>query len=332
MTSMSISDTQHTEMVEIDVLICAYNEALHIPRILESLRLQSVGSRTFRVIFIDNASTDDTRRVVQENAHGLNLEYVYEARVGLNFARSAGYQNAQAPYVAHIDADAKADPHWIENIQKVIRQEQPDLCGGPYFPYHVTPKPVWFLDRYNSNYKGDTPHYLQEHEYLSGTNMIWRRSVVEQLGGFKPDIGLIGRGLARGDEVNLIMRARNELPNFRAFYHPGIVVYHLTRPEVFSLWYWARRHFSLGCHSHRIWMRGDGPASVGRLRLLARAAWILLAFAVDLARGVLLRDRKRYPYVQNYLYERVLRRLQELGAIYEQYRQIVRQPEVERCT
>jgi len=299
---------------EVDVLICAYNEVPNIPRVLESLRAQTVGGESFRTILVDNASTDETRRVVEENAHGLHLEYVYEGRQGKNWACNAGYARSQAAYVAHIDADAKADSRWIENILRVIRQEQPDLCGGPYFPYYTTSKPAWFLDRYNADGKGDVPRYLQEHEFLNGTNMIWCRSVVEHLGGFNPHVGLSARGLTRGDETNLMLHARSELPNFKAFYDPGIAVYHLTRPETFSLWYWMRRSFAQGWYDYGVWDK----SAVRRARLLRLAQFGAEAIVVG-ARGIkalVWRSRREFPYWENYLYEQTVPDVYRLGNIW----------------
>jgi glycosyltransferase involved in cell wall biosynthesis len=112
------------------------------------------------VIVVDNASTDETRRVVEENAHGLDLQYVYEGRQGKNWACNAGYEHARAAYVAHLDADAKADSRWLENILRVIEAEQPYLIGGPLYPYYITAKPAWYLDRYSTDYRGDTAQYL----------------------------------------------------------------------------------------------------------------------------------------------------------------------------
>jgi len=301
-------------VMEIDVLMCGYNEAPHIPRALESLRSQSADPKSFRVIFVDNASKDETRRVVQENSGGLNLEYVYEARPGLNSARNAGYEHARAPYVAHLDADAKADVGWIENIRRVIEEEQPDLTGGPIFPYYITEKPAWFQDAYNMDYKGDEPHYLLEQEFLNGSNMVWRRAVVEQLGGFNANIGLMARGLTRGDETSLIVRARKELPQFSAFYDPRIIVYHLTRPETFSLLYWARRSFSQGHNDRELW----NTSTRERSRYLRLAQFLGAAALVGAkgARALVQRDRASHPYWKNYCYELMMPELYRLGAIW----------------
>ncbi|HEX8145349.1 MAG TPA: glycosyltransferase family 2 protein [Pyrinomonadaceae bacterium] len=299
---------------DIDVLICGYNEAPHIPRALDSLRAQTVAPESFRVIFVDNASKDETRKVVEANSSGLNLEYVYEARPGLNSARNAGYHAARSPYVAHLDADAKADARWIENIRRVIAAEQPDLTGGPIYPYYITAKPDWFSDTYNTDYKGDEARALGEQEFLNGSNMVWRRSVVEGLGGFDARVGLVERGLARGDETYLMVRARREIAGFKAYYHPEIIVHHLTRPENFSLWYWTRRFFSQGTNDQEVW---NTPGIRQRSRYLRLAQFMGEAALVGAkAAGALIkRDRAHHPYWKNYYYE-MMPEIYRLGAIW----------------
>lgn len=299
----------------IDVLICSHNEAEHLPRVLDSLRAQTIGTDRFRVIVVDNASIDNTSQVVQQHAAGLNLHYIFEPQPGLNVARNTGYQQAHADYVAHLDADARADPRWLEVIQRVIQQQQPDLCGGPYFPFYLTDKPRWFLDRYNADDHGSEVHALRADEQLNGTNMVWKRSFVEQLGGFNPKVGLTGRGLARGDETNLIQRARRTGGAFKAIYHPEIVVYHLTRPETFSLRYWTRRSLASGRNTCNV----SGTPAEKRSRGLRLAQLVIVSARVasQCLTALVGRNPKRYPYWQNYYYECVLPELGRLGRVWE---------------
>lgn len=299
---------------KVDVLICAYNEAANIAQTLESLRAQTASPKSFRVIVVDNASQDDTRRVVEENAHGLELEYVYEAQPGLNSARNTGYRHARAAYVAHLDADAKADSRWIETITQAIRQERPIVCGGPLFPYYLETKPEWYLDRYNTDYRGDVACYLPE-QMLNGSNMVWQRSIVEQLGGFDVDIGLKGRGLTRGDETSLIVRARKTFPDFAPFYHPGIVVHHLVRPDTFSLWYWTRRFFLQGSHDHKVWDKDSvrRPLWFWPAKFLAVAA----AASAQALRATIRRDKTEFPYWKSYCFEKLLPEVYRLGMLWE---------------
>ena len=149
--------------------------------------------------------------------------------------------------------------------------------------------------------------------------MIWRRSVVEQLGGFNVEIGLALRGFARGDETNLIVRARREIAGFKAFYHPGIVVYHLTRPEWFSMWYWVRRNFSQGIDNNKIFQ----ISAPKRSQLLHLAQFLSTASIIG-AKGLrvmIQRDRSLYPYWENYWYERMMPEIHRLGEIWGLVRQ-----------
>jgi len=301
--------------MNIEVVICAHNEAAFVARVLASLKAQSVGSSNFRVIFVDNASADETSGAVQTNAVGLDLLYIREDRLGKNFACNAGMAAAKSEFVAFLDADAMAHSRWIEEVLRVLDERDPDLCGGPYFPYYIAPKPAWFLDRYNSNYMGDTARYLAQEEYLSGTNMIWRRSLLEKLGGFKGGVGLAGRGLARGDETELILRARQVEPEFKAYYDPHIIVQHVTRPETYSLWYWARRHYAHGRH-WKLVIDPDRPqAPAARARQLARCLATITRLVLGLTSGRVIRDRSRYPHFENLVYERLLPELWTVGTV-----------------
>jgi glycosyltransferase involved in cell wall biosynthesis len=300
-------------MTSIDVIICAYNEAARIPQALGSLKQQTVGVDTFRVILVDNASRDATRQVVEQNQDGLNLTYTFESRPGLNAARNTGLAVGSAEYAAFLDADASAHPDWLARIRATIAEFHPDLCGGPYYPYFVGLRPNWFLDRYNSSRLGMAARFLGSSEFLSGTNTVWRRSLVTDLGGFDHQVGLVGRGLARGDETELMMRAWRINPDFKVYYDPEAIVYHYTRPETYHLTYWIRRNYVQGRRWRTAMMRGNTawpPDWAGQLWLGGKA---LGRFALGTLLGPLFRNRARYPYYENFMYERVIPEVGRLG-------------------
>ena len=144
--------------------------------------------------------------------------------------------------------------------------------------------------------------------------MVLRRQVVEYLKGFRVDVGITGRGLARGDETNLVVRARQNIPDFKTFYHPDIYVYHLTRSQLFSMSYLIRRAFAQGRHNHLVWEQENQQAS--KSQLLLEMARRLYNFGRSLAYGVVRRDRTQFPYLQNYIYERLLKDIEGLGMLF----------------
>jgi len=315
--------------VLISVVICTYNRAELLTGAIQSLCHQTLDCSLYEIIVVDNNSTDDTHAVVELFAHYGNVRYCLETRQGLSHARNRGWQVAQGEYVAYIDDDCKVPAHWLAVAKEVIELVSPAAFGGPYFAYYSTPKPPWFQDRYASHVQGEKARPLGQHEYLSGMNIAFRKSLFQHLGGFDPNLGMSGQKIAYGEETDILRRIRATMPNEVIYYEPRLFVHHLVRPEKMTMRWIMRQRFADGRYSYRVF-QGDSPLAVGPLQVLRQIVRTLLAFGVDVARGVLQRDLTRYPYVQNYLYEHTFRCLQALGGLYEQYRQIMQQSEVER--
>jgi hypothetical protein len=89
------------------------------------------------------------------------------------------------------------------------------------------------------------------------------------------------------------------------------------------------RRFVLAGQAYRVLHNGT-PSAISRVRLYRGAVENLLAFVVSLTLGFLKRDRTKYPYIQNYLYENTFQYLRSLGSLYEQYRQVTRKSESSR--
>jgi glycosyltransferase involved in cell wall biosynthesis len=299
----------------LDVLVCCHDDAALLPNLLDALTAQT--AKDFRVIVVDNASTDDPAAVVDQYRDRLDIELVFEPVLGLNRARNRGYARATSTFVAHIDADTIPDPHWVEAILDVAAHIGCDLFGGPYRPYYPTPKPDWFLDVFMTRDFGPAAKFLdRDHPY--GMNMIWRRAVVEELGGFSIGLGLHGRGLRRGDETELVLRARTTLLRFRVYYDPRISVRTAVRPELFSLRYWARRMFAQGRIAREV--RGSSAAGLSWPWPL-RAVMASGLFVSMLVKDLVWRRGRR---LETALFEDALPALFHLGSAYQDCLDVMR--------
>ncbi|HEV8500807.1 MAG TPA: glycosyltransferase family A protein [Casimicrobiaceae bacterium] len=89
-------------MSTVDVVIPAFNAALHLREALASVLAQS--HAVARVIVVDDASTDTTAQIV--GGYGAPVELIALGRNGgAAAARNAGIAAADASYIAFLDAD-----------------------------------------------------------------------------------------------------------------------------------------------------------------------------------------------------------------------------------
>ena len=137
--------------IEISVVICTYNRSDILKNVLETVVNQTVDQSFYEVIIVDNCSTDQTESQVRNFSRlNTNIRYVLEKRVGLSHARNRGWKEARGRYVAYTDDDCELPEEWLTIALQIIENVEPDIFGGPYYPYYLSPKADWFKDEYGN--------------------------------------------------------------------------------------------------------------------------------------------------------------------------------------
>jgi glycosyltransferase involved in cell wall biosynthesis len=304
----------------ISVVICTYNRAVDTKRAARSLLDQRGVDVPWELIVVDNNSTDATADVVRSLAAAdPRVRYCREEQQGLSHARNRGWREARGRYVGYLDDDAIARAGWLAAAERIIAAHSPAMFGGPYYPFYTTPRPPWFKDEYGSRELAAQDGPLPPDETLSGGNMFARRDLLESLGGYSSGFGMTGNRIAYGEETHLQQRLRAQKPDALIYYDRRLAIDHLVRADKMLLsWRW-RQAIAQGRDIQRMAHLREGglPGRGLSLFLLARA------FAKLLYHGVcrlLLRDRKRYPFVRQYLYEKVFFRVKEIAQCWTQLR------------
>jgi glycosyltransferase involved in cell wall biosynthesis len=244
---------------------------------LESLVSQSLEKPAYEILIVDNASTDDTRRVIEEfqKKHSTpTIRYLYEARQGLAYARNTGWSNARGRYVAFIDDDCSASLQWLQELLNGFEQVRPDpwSVGGPILPAYDQAKPDWFRDNYETDTWGEQPRWLKKGESFTGCNMALQRDVLDRFGGFDVDLGMNGQRMALAEDTRLFRRMWAAEGDGGIFYYaPRAIMYHTIDPYKMTVAYQLKRAFTTGQAS---W------AMAKKERLLHRA--MLVAWTVTL--------------------------------------------------
>ena len=104
-------------MTDFMVAIPTYNGSKRLNQLIESLRSQ-IGTEHFswRILVVDNNSTDDTAAVVKERsaaAEGIPVDYAFEPRQGAAFARVKAMAVATSQWVGFLDDDVIPNANWV---------------------------------------------------------------------------------------------------------------------------------------------------------------------------------------------------------------------------
>lgn len=110
---------------KITIVIPCKNEEDYIFHLLEHLRIQGIGNT--RIIIAD-ASTDNTRDIIQNHKGKLNVEIIEGGPVST--AKNNGAKLVTTPYILFIDSDVRFfRPSVIQDCFYAIQRENLDLIG-----------------------------------------------------------------------------------------------------------------------------------------------------------------------------------------------------------
>lgn len=285
----------------VDVVIVTYNSADEIRACVEPLApLADV-----RTIVVDNASSDETRRIVSD----LRVETIaLERNMGFAAGVNVGWRAASAPYVLFLNPDARIEPDALAHLVRILDARDDAGAVGPrileangrvafsqrrfprlrstyaraIFLHRVFPRSSWSdeLVRSEVEYR-----LAQEPEWLSGACLLVRRSDLEEMGGLDEAFFMYS------EDTDLCKRLWRS--GRRVLFDPGAVVHHtgggsapraglLTMLAASRLIYARKHHSRFVANLHRVGIaleaasrivlsRADPPYRRGQ----ARAFWYL---------------------------------------------------------
>ena len=282
------------------IIICTYNRLYQMRGSVASALKQTLATDSYEVIVVDNCSTDGTADEIRSlcDDHP-NLRYIYENRLGLAVARNTGWQSAKGDYVAFLDDDAMAESNWLEVAQSLIDRHLDKLrcVGGPIYPFYTSPRPGWWLDKYEIRTRGDVERPLRKGEFFSGSNMVWLRQTLEAYGGFEANAGMKGTKLGMGEETGLFRKIWEAEDSPLFLYSPALRVYHWVPPEKMTMAYILRRATAAG-QFEAVYTLSQTTSFTGRLSAIGSTLKVLVVQIPS----VLLK-RLHYKTTQNWYFE-----------------------------
>jgi mycofactocin system glycosyltransferase len=209
----------------VSIVIPTYNRAKELERCLHSLFALDYPAHCLEIIVVDDASTGETAGMLQlivqvAETHDLEMSVVRHAkRQGVGIGRNSGAETAKYDLIAYIDSDCVASPAWLKELVPTFQNVRIAAVGGMIRAYDRNTLLGRYEDVCSSMYMGGRPQQISlkgSLTYLPAANLVIRRTIWQQLGGFAP--------MTQGEDVDFCRRLLMSEASMN--YIPQGVVYH----------------------------------------------------------------------------------------------------------
>jgi glycosyltransferase involved in cell wall biosynthesis len=200
-------------MPAVSVIIPLYNKATTIVRALNSVFAQSL--QDFELVVVDDGSTDDGAKVVEENFTDGRLKLVRQRNRGPGAARNRGVGESTSRCVAFLDADDELLPEFLEqNLQNLASHPECALstCGswrGRARTLWSVPDGIVLGDGVWKLQPAASPAVVRWASFSMHISVVMRTAPFLELGGF------FERGCAFGEDVYLWLQVLLNFPIYR---------------------------------------------------------------------------------------------------------------------
>src|SRR5262245_2984936 len=209
------------EWPKISVVVASYNAARTLDDCLSSLL--NIKYPDYEVIVVNDGSTDDSASIIQRYP----FKSITTPNQGVSAARNTGLRAATGEIVAYIDSDARADPDWLSYLATTYSESDVVGVGGPNL---VPDEDEWVAKCVYRAPGGPTQVMLDDRsaEHIPGCNMSFRKSSLEEIGGFDPIF------TKAADDVDICWRLLER--GYRIGFSPSAIVWHHRRPSIKAYW------------------------------------------------------------------------------------------------
>lgn len=198
----------------VEVAICTWNRATLLQMTLQRLTEIEIPSDTqFKVIVVDNNSTDQTAETLKQFQAKLDLLVVNEQEQGHTFARNCAIKHATGELLLWIDDDVLVSDDWLSGyVQSARSQSEVSFWGGPIEAKFMSPQPKWISDNWDKlqgcfavRDLGEAVIDFDEELLPYGANFAIRTEVQKKF-PFQTSLGRTSDAVIGEDELQLLRR------------------------------------------------------------------------------------------------------------------------------
>jgi len=132
---------------QVTVICATYNRAYGLPRMLDALVRQNYDESKWKLIVVDNNSSDNTQEILKSYEDKLPLQILFEPKQGKSHAVNQAFEHLEGWLVVMIDDDIEPYDDWLERMVFAAEENtQYDIFCGQIEPSWETPPPEWVLE------------------------------------------------------------------------------------------------------------------------------------------------------------------------------------------
>ncbi len=215
------------------VLIATYNGAKTLPKALDGYVQLQTPAGGWKLVIVDNGSTDRTKEIIHSFMDRLPLTYLFEPSKGKNAALNTGLPSVAGDLVVLTDDDTLPRPDWLTEMRRAADSHASfSIFAGTVVPcWEIAPE-EWILELVPlAPVFGVTDPSWEEGpispQLVFGGNAAIRTKVFEAGYKFNVRLGPRGHNYPMGSETELTLRLAEA--GFKAWHCKQAVVEHIIQ-------------------------------------------------------------------------------------------------------
>ena len=232
------------------VVFASHNGADTLPTMLDSLTRLEVPRGGWKLVAVDNASTDATPEILAQFADRLPLQVLSHSELGKSRALNRGLDGIEGELVVFTDDDVAVRPDWLKRYRWLGKR------APGFFVFGGRIAPRWPVPVRSAILEGIplAPAYAVHPDGVGagpvkpimiwGGNMAMRREVFDRGYRFNETFGPAGQNGLMGEDTELAVRLRGR--GFGCMFDNQIIVEHLIQPKQLTFRWLMGRAFRHG--------------------------------------------------------------------------------------
>ncbi len=251
--------------MKVSVVVCTHSMDRYddFTEAVESVLKQTYGPIEVVVVVDGNSEVYD-RVKTRFRDHDDVVIHCNDENSGLSFSRTKGVELSSGEVIAFLDDDAIADPDWIGTLVEGYEQTDAIAVGGRMIPEWVAGRPSFLPEEFywliGANYEERLEPWSEVRNTL-GSNMSFRRTVFEEVGGFDEGVGLTGDNQIQAEETELAMRMYDTFGKGMLYVPEAVVAHKVFDYRTKPVWL-IRRAFWQGYSKRAVEeLETEGPSN-----------------------------------------------------------------------